>query len=54
MSVTPGAARERSADRRSTRLGSLGRLGTLHPEVLGALNYHRSDKLGRYDWHTLA
>jgi hypothetical protein len=25
---------------------------TLHAEVLGALNYHRSDKLGRYDQHT--
>ena len=55
MSVTPCAAREGPADRRSTRPGGLGQLGG-HPqaEVLGALNYHRSDKLGRYDRHTLA
>ena len=30
------------------------RQGTLHAEVPGALNYRRSDKLGRYDRHTLA
>jgi hypothetical protein len=46
MSVTPGVARERPADRRPTRPGGLGQLSMhLHAEVLGALNYHRSDNL---------